>query len=120
MIRKIRMEKVGRSLGFKPLIGSGESSPARLFREATQLMTVATVVHVAGKEVLRAEVQEHAASPAKGGRPTVPAVADVRQSAQSPKIARVAEARGGVPGERGSRARGAYLVETTVSSLVMA
>ena len=59
---------------------------------------MATVVHVAGIEVLRVEVQEHAASPAKGGRPTVPVVADVRQSAQSPVIACVAEARGAPSG----------------------
>ena len=72
-----------------------------------------------GIEVLRVEVQEHAASPAKGGRPTVPVVADARQGAQSPVIACVAEARGGVPGERGSRARGAYLVETTVGGFVV-
>ena len=68
---------------------------------------MATVVHVAGIEVLRVEVQEHAASPAKGGRPTVPVVADVRQSAQSPIIARVAEARGGTPrrGRKSDRSR---------------
>ncbi len=69
---------------------------ARLFREAAQLKTVATAVHAAGAEVLCAEVQKHAVSPAKLRRPTVSVVADVRQSAQSPINARVAEARGGV------------------------
>ena len=63
----------------------------RLFREATQLKTVGTVAHVAGSEALRVEVQEHAASPAKGGRPTEPVVADVVQRARRV----VAEARGG-------------------------
>ena len=61
-------------------------------------MTVATVVHIAGPEVLRAEVQEHAASPAKGGRPIVPVVAAAHRCAQSPMIARVAEARGAPSG----------------------
>ena len=52
---------------------------------------MATVVHVAGIEVLRVEVQEHAASPAKGGRPTVPVVADAHRYAR----VCVAVARGG-------------------------
>ena len=120
MIRKIRMEKIGRSLGFKPPIGSGESSPARLFREATQLKTADADVRVVGIEILRTEIQIRAtivvARIVERGRPAESDFADIAQYA----MRSCAEARGGVPGERGSRARGAYLVETTVSSLVMA
>ncbi len=64
----------------------------RLFREATQLKTVGMSVRVAGIEILRVEPQEHAVSPAKSGRPTVPAAADARQNTRIP----IAEARGGV------------------------
>ncbi len=64
----------------------------RLFREATQRKTVATAVHAAGIEILRVEPQEHAVSPAKSGRPTVPAAADARQNTRIP----IAETRGGV------------------------
>ena len=52
---------------------------------------------------------------ARGGRPAEPVVADVPQRA----LAVAAEARGGVPGERGSLARGAYLVETAVGGFVI-
>ena len=69
-------------------------------------------------EVLRPERQVQAVNAACGGRPAVSVVADVVQHSQL-SIARVAEARGGVPGERGSRARGAYLVETTVGGFVV-
>ena len=59
--------------GFHHQPGFSISRGFRLFREATQLTTEGTVVRAAGIEVLRAEAQEHAVSPADSGRPTVPA-----------------------------------------------
>ena len=79
--------------------------PIRLFREATQLKTVSTVVHAVGVETLRVETQVQitvAVARIDGrGRPAVSIVADVVQHPQF-SIARVAEARG-VP--RGSATR---------------
>ncbi len=71
--------------------GSSVSHPC-LFREATQLKTMATAVRMVEIEVLRTEVQEYAISFFTCGRPTVSVVADVVQFA----IDSFAEARGGV------------------------
>ena len=66
-----------------------------LFRESTKLQTVGTVVRVADLEALRMELQVQTVDAVRGGRPAEPVVADVRQCAQPPIIACVAEARGG-------------------------
>ena len=87
----------------------------RLFREATQLKTVAAAARVAGIEARHAEMQVHPIAAAHRRRIAEPGAADVAQ----PATGSLAEARGGVPGERGSRARGAYLVETTVGGFVI-
>ena len=91
----------------------------RLFREATQLKTVGPVRRVAGTKPRHVEMQVHAtvvvARTVGRGRPDGTLAADVAQRARIP----MAIARGGVPGERGSRARGAYLVETTVGGFVV-
>ena len=67
----------------------------RLFREATQLITVSAMARVAGIEVLRIEIQVHAVEATRGGRPTVTVKTDTLQIPQSPVAASVAEARGG-------------------------
>ncbi len=89
-----------------------------LLQEATQLKTEAAIVRMRRIHARRIEQQTPGARAAVGHRrrPDRTLVADATLHA----IRTIAEARGGVPGERGSRARGAYLVETTVSSLVMA
>ncbi len=63
----------------------------RLFREATQLKTVAAVIRVAGSEVLRTEIQVHATRAARRRRPVEPEAADEYRIARE----RVAVARGG-------------------------
>ena len=64
----------------------------RLFREATQLKTVAAIVRVAGVEVLRAENQIHAIGTADRRRPAATVDADDAQRARIP----MAVARGGI------------------------
>ena len=91
----------------------------RLFREAAQLKTVAADSCTTGVEVLHVEVQTAMTGIAGCGRATESVVPDTRQISESVVVSSVAEARGGVPGERGSRARGAYLVETTVGGFVI-
>ena len=91
----------------------------RLFREAAQLKTVAADSCTTGVEVLHVEVQTAMTGIAGCGRATESVVPDTRQISESVVVSSVAEARGGVPGERGSRARGAYLVETTVGGFVV-
>ncbi len=79
--------------GSKSPIGFVESSPARLFREAAQLKTVAAVVRAAGIDVRRVEPQEHAVDAVQigSGRPAVSAVANIVRRTMKP----FAEARGG-------------------------
>ncbi len=67
---------------------------SRLFREATQLKTVAAIVCAAGIEPRHAEIQVHAIGTADRGSPAVTAVADVHRFTQSSIVACVAEARG--------------------------
>ncbi len=73
---------------------------ARLFREAPQLKTVGAIARVTWGETCRVETQLLAISTADRRRPAIPVVTDVRQIAQSPIIARVTVARGGVSSPR--------------------
>ncbi len=68
----------------------------RLFREATQLKTVAAVARVAVIEARHDEIQVHAIGTADRRRPAVPAAADAPRYALPARTAEVAEAWGGI------------------------
>ena len=57
---------------------------ARLFREATQLETIAATIHVAGMEPRHKEIQVHATSATDRRRPVVTVVTDAVQRACIP------------------------------------
>ncbi len=83
--------KAGPSPGSKFPIGSGESSPFRLFREATQLKTVGTVIQIAGNDPGHPKNQVHPIRAPDRRRPPVTEVADIVQCPLVPS----AIARGG-------------------------
>ncbi len=115
LLRPFRVARAGRlptggpqlvSLVRPPLAPSAKVDPVRvtptpcprerhprLFREAPQLKTVATVVRVAGSEALRIEVQEPPDDTADRRRPAIAVATDAARYARRV----TAEARGGPP-----------------------
>ena len=97
VLRTAGMQLIKCRVGWSVTQGCSTLPPAgtrpRLFREAPQLKTVATITHTVGTEMLCIEVQKHPVRSTDSGRPAIPAVADLYRPAR----VRVAVARGGHP-----------------------